>query len=223
MTGGIHAITSQPKLRQPRHLLARNCANPARRGICLAGSVRRRHRLPEMVVRCGLDGIHRRKQGIGAGSATSPALRESSTDRRRPGDLLSERLRKLGFGGLRDPAISSLLTILLHHFGMVRRRICMSRWQILVLAVTMVVAATPTSAEMNVDPTGVWLTHAGEAKIMVSKCGSGICGTIIWLKVPIDPATGRPQEDDKNKDPALAHRPIIGINIFNGMKLVSAP
>jgi uncharacterized protein (DUF2147 family) len=97
----------------------------------------------------------------------------------------------------------------------------MSRWQILVLAVTMVVAATPTSAEMNVDPTGVWLTQAGDAKIMVSKCGSGICGTIIWLKVPIDPATGRPQEDDKNKDPALAHRPVIGINIFKGMQSVT--
>jgi uncharacterized protein (DUF2147 family) len=96
----------------------------------------------------------------------------------------------------------------------------MSRWQILVLAATMIIAATPMSAKTDVDPTGVWLTQAGDAKILVSECGSGICGTIIWLKVPVDPATGRPQEDDKNKDPALAHRPIIGINIFKGMKSV---
>jgi uncharacterized protein (DUF2147 family) len=82
----------------------------------------------------------------------------------------------------------------------------------------MALTVAPGSAETNVDPTGVWLTEAGDAKILVSKCGSGICGTIVWLKAPIDPATGKPQVDDKNKDPVLAHRPIIGINIFNGMK-----
>jgi hypothetical protein len=62
------------------------------------------------------------------------------------------------------------------------------------------------------------LTEAGDAKIHVSKCGKGICGTVVWLKVPIDPATGRPHVDDKNKDPTLAHRPIVGINIFKGMQ-----
>jgi uncharacterized protein (DUF2147 family) len=94
----------------------------------------------------------------------------------------------------------------------------MSRWQISILAAAMALTVAPGSAETNVDPTGVWLTEAGDAKIHVSKCGSGICGTIVWLKAPIDPATGKPQVDDKNKDPVLAHRPIIGINIFNGMK-----
>jgi uncharacterized protein (DUF2147 family) len=97
----------------------------------------------------------------------------------------------------------------------------MSRWQILILAAAMAVAAAPVSAETNADPSGVWLTEAGDAKIHVSKCGSGLCGTIVWLKTPIDPATGRPQVDDKNRDPALAHRPVIGINIFKGMKSVA--
>ena len=97
----------------------------------------------------------------------------------------------------------------------------MSRLQILILAATVVLAATPMSAETNADPTGVWLTEAGDAKIHVSRCGSGLCGTIVWLKAPIDPATGRPQVDDKNSDPALAHRPIIGLNIFKGMKSVT--
>jgi uncharacterized protein (DUF2147 family) len=97
----------------------------------------------------------------------------------------------------------------------------MSRWQVLILIATMALAAAPVSAETNVDPTGVWLTEAGDAKIHVSKCGSGICGTIVWLKTPIDPATGRPHVDDKNRDPALAHRPVIGIDIFKGMKSVA--
>ena len=97
----------------------------------------------------------------------------------------------------------------------------MSRRQILILAATVVLAATRMSAETNADPTGVWLTEAGDAKIHVSRCGSGLCGTIVWLKAPIDPATGRPQVDDKNSDPALARRPIIGLNIFKGMKAVT--
>ncbi len=97
----------------------------------------------------------------------------------------------------------------------------MPRWQILILAATMLLAMSPVSGETNVDPTGVWLTEAGDAKILVSQCGSDICGTVVWLKDPIDPVTGKPQQDDKNKDPALARRPIVGINIFNGMKSVA--
>jgi uncharacterized protein (DUF2147 family) len=97
----------------------------------------------------------------------------------------------------------------------------MPRWQILILAATMALAMSPASGETNVDPTGVWLTEAGDAKILVSQCGSDICGTVVWLKDPIDPATGKPQQDDKNKDPALARRPIVGINIFHGMKSVT--
>ncbi len=32
----------------------------------------------------------------------------------------------------------------------------------------------------------------------------------MWLKDPIDPATGKPQIDDKNPNPSLARRPMIG-------------
>jgi uncharacterized protein (DUF2147 family) len=67
------------------------------------------------------------------------------------------------------------------------------------------------SAEPGIDPTGVWLTEAGDAKVRIARCGTAICGTIIWLKAPIDRATGKPQLDDKNPDPAKAHRPIIGL------------
>src|SRR5262249_62313470 len=39
------------------------------------------------------------------------------------------------------------------------------------------------------DPTGVWLTQDGEAHIRVAKCGAAICGTVVWLKSPVDPET----------------------------------
>ena len=97
----------------------------------------------------------------------------------------------------------------------------MAQWRLLVLAVAWFWSVTPVRAESDVDPTGVWLTEAGDAKIRVSQCGSGICGTVVWLKEATDPTTGQPQKDDKNTNPALAHRPIVGINIFNGMKRVA--
>ena len=67
-------------------------------------------------------------------------------------------------------------------------------------------------------PTGTWLTQAGDAKVRVSKCGGGLCGVIVWLKEPIDSATGKPQVDDKNPNPALARRPMIGLPLFSGMR-----
>lgn len=67
------------------------------------------------------------------------------------------------------------------------------------------------------DLGGVWLTQAGDAKVAVSRCGSSLCGRIVWLKTPIDPATGKPQVDDKNPNPSLAKRRVIGLGILIGM------
>src|SRR5262245_12511483 len=74
------------------------------------------------------------------------------------------------------------------------------------------------SARSQSDPSGVWLTQAGDARVLVSRCGGGICGKIVWLRDPIDSRTGQPQVDDKNPNPALAERPIIGLSIFIGMQ-----
>jgi uncharacterized protein (DUF2147 family) len=75
----------------------------------------------------------------------------------------------------------------------------------------------PESAENLGTPIGVWLTEAGDAKVRISQCGTGLCGIIVWLKNPIDTSTGKPQVDDKNANRSLANRPIVGINIFNQM------
>jgi uncharacterized protein (DUF2147 family) len=78
-------------------------------------------------------------------------------------------------------------------------------------------AAVPVTAQAG-GPDGVWLTQTGDAKVRVSKCGSGLCGVVVWLREPIDPATGKPEIDDKNPNPALAKRPIIGLSLFIGMR-----
>jgi len=79
-------------------------------------------------------------------------------------------------------------------------------------------AASSVRAQGTGEPTGVWLTQSGDARVKVSKCGGGICGTIVGLKDPIDPATGKPQVDDKNPNPALKKRPMIGLSLFSGMQ-----
>ena len=78
-------------------------------------------------------------------------------------------------------------------------------------------AAPATAAQAGGEMNGIWLTQAGDAKVRVSKCGGGICGVVVWLKDPINPATGKPQVDDKNPNPSLARRPMIGLPLFMGM------
>ena len=90
-------------------------------------------------------------------------------------------------------------------------------WSAVMVLIAVLTAPIARSESIG-EPTGIWLTQAGDARVRVSKCGGGICGVIVWLKEPIDPATGRPQVDDKNPNPALARRPMIGLPLFSGMR-----
>jgi uncharacterized protein (DUF2147 family) len=88
----------------------------------------------------------------------------------------------------------------------------------LVVAALGMIGVAPAGAQAGGEVSGIWLTQAGDAKVRVSKCGGGICGVVVWLRDPIDPATGKPAVDDKNPNPALARRPIIGLPLFSGMQ-----
>jgi uncharacterized protein (DUF2147 family) len=88
----------------------------------------------------------------------------------------------------------------------------------LITAILAALLAAPLArAQGAAEPTGIWMTQAGDARVKVSKCGGGICGVIVGLREPIDPATGRPAVDNKNPNPSLATRPIIGLPLFTGM------
>ncbi|XIA66499.1 DUF2147 domain-containing protein [Bradyrhizobium sp. TZ2] len=93
----------------------------------------------------------------------------------------------------------------------------------LIIATAAALLAAPSARAQGAgEPTGVWLTQAGDARVRVSKCGGGICGVIVGLKEPVDPATGKPQQDDKNPNPALRNRPMIGLPLFSGMQPTAA-
>ena len=92
------------------------------------------------------------------------------------------------------------------------------RFAFLIAIIAALLAAPSARAQSASEPTGVWLTQAGDARVKIGKCSSGICGVIVWLRDPINPATGKPQVDDKNPNPALARRPMIGLPLFSGMR-----
>ncbi len=77
----------------------------------------------------------------------------------------------------------------------------MARFGFIIAVIAALLGATPARAQVG-EPIGVWLTQAGDARVRVSKCGGGICGVIVWLREPIDPATGRP----------------AGLPLFSGMR-----
>jgi uncharacterized protein (DUF2147 family) len=118
--------------------------------------------------------------------------------------------------------------ITLHKFDLLlckpvpRGRYMACRFGFIVTILAALLGALPAKAQSGGEVSGIWLTQAGDAKVRVSKCGGGICGAIVWLREPIDPATGKPQVDDKNPNPGLRKRPVIGLTLFSGMQPVAA-
>lgn len=68
------------------------------------------------------------------------------------------------------------------------------------------------------DPTGTWRTEDGDGQVRIAACGAALCGHVIRLKDPIDPATGQPATDKNNVDPKLRARPALGLQILTAMK-----
>src|SRR5215207_7609966 len=68
------------------------------------------------------------------------------------------------------------------------------------------------------DPLGNWLTQTGTSRIRVAACGGALWGTIVWLKEPNDPETGKPKTDKNNSDAGKRSRPLIGVPIVISMR-----
>jgi uncharacterized protein (DUF2147 family) len=70
------------------------------------------------------------------------------------------------------------------------------------------------------DPAeGVWLTAEGDAQVRISPCADQVdqlCGTIVWLKDPLD-ERGQPVRDDHNPKRELRSREILGLELIHGL------
>ncbi len=90
------------------------------------------------------------------------------------------------------------------------------------LALVATLALAAFDPALAADPTGTWLTQTGGSRIRIADCGGALCGTIIWLKEPNDPDTGKPKTDKNNSDAAKRARPLLGVQIVLGMKPAGA-
>jgi uncharacterized protein (DUF2147 family) len=89
------------------------------------------------------------------------------------------------------------------------------------------------------DPTGTWLVEDRNGIVQIGDCGvlaqpgipalppspptGSLCGVIVWLKDPLDPATGKPPVDKNNADPAKRGVPMMGLKVFSDMAPSRAP
>jgi uncharacterized protein (DUF2147 family) len=88
-------------------------------------------------------------------------------------------------------------------------------------AISLAAGSTVMGASAT-DPMGKWHTQGQQAEVQIAKCADDLCGTIVALKDPIDPATGKPQADTENEDTSKRTRPVIGIQVLIGMKAAGA-
>ena len=72
------------------------------------------------------------------------------------------------------------------------------------------------------DPLGTWYTEGRDSQVRIGKCGSALCGTLVWLKEP-NAEDGQPKTDKENADPSKRSRPLLGVQIVLGLRPSSAP
>lgn len=85
-------------------------------------------------------------------------------------------------------------------------------------ALAVLAALSLGTAALAADPVqGDWLTPSGSAKVKIAPCADKVCGTIVWLKAPLD-ANGRPKTDANNPDPNLRQRPVVGMQLIRDFR-----
>jgi uncharacterized protein (DUF2147 family) len=95
----------------------------------------------------------------------------------------------------------------------------MKKWA--VCALIMYAATASFGADPN-DIIGEWHTDGDRSSVEIVRCGEKLCGRVVWLKHPNylsgnDGPVATPKLDRKNPDPALRNRPIIGLQVIEGL------
>ena len=122
----------------------------------------------------------------------------------------------VGFASTAGCTIVARLSTLERGVGMkIYRRTAAALW---FSAVGMVSGTGAIGPALAADPLGTWFTADNESQVRIVNCSGAICGTLVWLKEPNDPATGQPKKDKHNADESKQGRPLLGVPIVLGMK-----
>jgi uncharacterized protein (DUF2147 family) len=88
---------------------------------------------------------------------------------------------------------------------------------ILLLFVLAGLSSFKTISFQSTDINGIWFNQQKDAKIKIYATNGKHYGYIIWLKEPIDPATGKPKLDKNNPDDAKKNQSIKGLEILKNL------
>lgn len=85
-------------------------------------------------------------------------------------------------------------------------------------SVAVLLAVISVAPAHSADAIGTWYTGDKDSQVRIVNCGGALCGNLVWLKEPNDPATGRPKTDKNNADASKQSRPLLGVPIVLAMK-----
>ena len=83
------------------------------------------------------------------------------------------------------------------------------------LAVLLVMSVATAYAEAPPDIGGKWLSGDGDGWIVISMTAEGLSGVVAGSP---NPDEDRPDKDEKNPEPALRDRPLMGLELFSGFE-----
>lgn len=87
----------------------------------------------------------------------------------------------------------------------------------LLLSVCLIAIFGATASAQKFSPDdllGVWTPSHGKGRVKIEKIGDKYFGKVVWLKEPLDPATGEKKMDVNNPDPALQKRRRLGLRVL---------
>lgn len=81
------------------------------------------------------------------------------------------------------------------------------------LTIFLTMVAMASAAEAAEPIAGRWITDDGKAVVTIGRCGALTCGRITRI---LAPTPNGPPVDERNPDPALRRRPILGLEVLSG-------
>jgi uncharacterized protein (DUF2147 family) len=92
----------------------------------------------------------------------------------------------------------------------------------LIFAVIVFFLTAPVNSIGTDNVLGLWKTNEDRSRVELYKCGDKICGKVAWLREPKftrskDGPVGEVKQDLRNPDVALQKRPILGLQVIEGM------
>lgn len=95
-----------------------------------------------------------------------------------------------------------------------------SRTLLFVFAAASLIALSGSACAQSLS--GTWLTEDGSSRVQFRPCARRQCGQIVWLREPIDPATGKAWQDKFNADDTLNRRHLLGLSMITDIQSTDA-